>query len=178
VKAPSHIETGRLVLSVPGATDAEAIFSRYASDSEVTHYLGWPRHETMADTEGFLAFSNAQWQQNEVGPYLIRRQTDGQLLGGTGLGRESGGLASTGYVLARDAWGAGYATEVLRAMVDVAGGIDVVRIYALCHPDHRASWRVLEKCGFRRDVESKRPTEFPNLARGVLQDALYYSRAL
>jgi GNAT superfamily N-acetyltransferase len=57
----------------------------------------------------------------------------------------------TGYVLAKDAWGQGYATEALGAMVDVARRINLRRIYALCHPQHQASWRVLEKCGFSRD---------------------------
>jgi RimJ/RimL family protein N-acetyltransferase len=84
----------------------------------------------------------------------------------------------TGYVLAKDVWGWGYATEALAAMVDVAAGIGVVRIYALCHPQHRASWHVLEKCGFERDLRWTRQMEFPNLARGVSQDVLCYARVL
>jgi RimJ/RimL family protein N-acetyltransferase len=84
----------------------------------------------------------------------------------------------TGYVLAKDAWGKGYATEALAAMVEVARRIGVVRVYALCHPQHRASWRVLEKCGFDRDGSWTEPMEFPNLARGVPQDVLCYARVL
>ena len=70
--------------------------------------------------------------------------------------------------------GKGYATEALEAMVDVSRQIGVGRVYALCHPEHRASWRVLEKCGFTRDTNWSRQAVFPNLAPGALQDVLCY----
>jgi ribosomal-protein-alanine N-acetyltransferase len=178
MQAPWQVETARLILSAPLAAEAHEIFERYASDPEVTRYLGWPRHQTVADTQRFLAFSAVQWEQDGAGPYLIRSRVDGRLLGSTGLGLEPGSVAMTGYVLATDAWGKGYATEALGAMVDVASGIGVVRLYALCHPQHRASWRVLEKCGFDRDVGWTRQMELPNLAPGVPQDVLCYAREL
>ena len=74
--------------------------------------------------------------------------------------------------------GQGYATEALEAMVDVARRINVGRIYALCHPEHRASWRVLEKCGFSRDRSWSKQAEFPNLAPGTLQDVVCYEVVL
>jgi [ribosomal protein S5]-alanine N-acetyltransferase len=84
----------------------------------------------------------------------------------------------TGYVLARDSWGQGYATEALQAVVDVSRRIDVERLVALCHPDHRASQRVLEKCGFTRDASWVDRAEFPNLAPGVTQDVACYELVL
>ena len=172
--APRHIETDRLLFSVPAVDDAIEIFGRYASDPMVTRYLGWPTHRTVADTENFLSFAAAQWTGLGVGPYLIRLKDDESLIGSTGLQLEADHQAMTGYVLSQNAWGHGYATEALRAMVGVAAAIDVERLYALCHPDHRASWHVLEKCGFARDLAWTRQVEFPNLAPGVLQDALCY----
>lgn len=178
LKAPPLVETPRLVLSAPVAADAEAVFRRYASDADVTRYLGWPTHRTVADTQGFLAFSAVQWEREGAGPYLIWARADGQLLGSTGLGLEPGGQAITGYVLATDAWGKGYATEALTAVVEVATDISVRRLYGLCHPQHRASWRVLEKCGFERDRSWNRQVEFPNIAAGIPQDVLCYRRGL
>jgi len=178
MKAPLLVETPRLTLSAPAAADAELMFRRYAGDADVTRYVGWPTHRTAADTQAFLAFSAAQWERDGVGPYLIRARADGQLLGSTGLGLEPDGQAITGYVLATDAWGKGYATEALAAMVEVATGIGVSQLFALCHPHHRASWRVLEKCGFARDASWDRPVEFPNLAAGKPEDVLCYRRAL
>jgi ribosomal-protein-alanine N-acetyltransferase len=176
--APPLVETPRLILAAPSPADAEAIFPRYASDAGVTRYLAWPTHRTIENTQAFVAFSAVQWQREGAGPYLIWSRADGRLLGSTGLGLEPGGQAITGYVLARDAWGQGYATEALGAMVEVAGDIGVMRLYALCHPQHRASWRVLEKCGFERDASWNRQVEFPNLTPGVPQDVLCYRLAL
>ncbi len=152
MQAPPLVETPRLVLSAPVAEDADLVFERYASDEDVTRYLGWPRHRTVADTQAFLAFSAVQWEREGAGPYLIWARTDGRLLGSTGLGVEPHGQAITGYVLATDAWGHGYATEALTAVVEVATDIGVRQLYALCHPEHRASWHVLEKCRFERDA--------------------------
>jgi RimJ/RimL family protein N-acetyltransferase len=101
---------------------------------------------------------------------LIISRTDDRLLGSTGLRFQAPHEAVTGYVLAKDAWGKGYATEALAAVIDVAARIGVTRLFALCHPDHRPSRRVLEKCGFMRDETSTRQVEFPNLATGIQQE--------
>jgi RimJ/RimL family protein N-acetyltransferase len=56
VRAPFTLETPRLQLVAPTPSDADAIFERYAGDADVTRYVGWPRHRTVADTRAFLAF--------------------------------------------------------------------------------------------------------------------------
>ena len=60
-RAAERIETARLVLRRPGGADADAIFSSYASDPEVTRYLAWPRHLTIEATRRFLEFSDDEW---------------------------------------------------------------------------------------------------------------------
>ena len=176
LRKPVRIETERLVLRRPRARDVKAVFARYASDPEVTRFLGWPRHRRVAQTRAFIDFSDGEWQRWPAGPYLIESRDAGTLLGGTGLGFETPFRASTGYVLARDAWGRGYATEALRAMVEVAGRVGVRRLYALCHPDHPASQHVLDKCGFAREALLRRHSEFPNLRAGEPADTLIYAR--
>src|SRR5580765_3818584 len=145
MKCPERLETARLVLRRPVPSDAAEIFERYAADPEVTRFMSWPRHESVADTEGFLAFSDAAWRQWRAGPYLILSR-DGAVLGSTGIEFETPYRATTGYVLARDSWGCGYASEALRAVADLAFRAGVERLYAVCHVEHGASRRVLEKC--------------------------------
>lgn len=176
--APPIVETLRLVLAAPRAEDGDAVFRRYASDPNVTRYLAWPRHRTIADTQAFLAFSSSQWEREGAGPYLIWSRADRQLLGSTGIDLESGRRAMTGCVLAEDAWGHGYATEALTTIVGVATDIGVRRLRAVCHPNHHASQRVLGKCGFERDGSWDRRIEFPNLASGQPQDVLCFGRDL
>jgi len=160
------IETDRLRLRPPRAEDAESIFQRYAGDAEVCRYLAWPRHETIDDTLEFIAFSDAEWSRTPAGPFLVFEKQGGALVGSTGLSFESETCASTGYVFARDAWGKGYATETVRAMVALAVETGVERLYAHCHPDHFASQHVLEKAGLRRESGPEHLFEFPNLERG------------
>lgn len=162
-KAPEVLRTERLTLRRPTAADADGIFTRYASDPEVTVYLAWPRHRHIEDTNVFLAFSDAEWRRWPAGPYLIFDRADARLLGSTGLSFDSARIASTGYVLAQDAWGRGYATEVLQAMVALAPRLGVSRLYALCHPANAASARVLSKGGLTHDGRLARFMPFPNL---------------
>ena len=107
MKAPLHLETPRLALSPPTASDAESIFECYAGDPDVTRFLGWPRHRSVAETREFLDFSALEWDRSPAGPYLIRLRADGRLIGGTGLSFKNEHEAVTGYVLAKDAWGSG-----------------------------------------------------------------------
>jgi RimJ/RimL family protein N-acetyltransferase len=170
-----RVETPRLILRKPVRDDAEAIFTRYASDPEVTPLLGWPRHTSVEQTRDFLDVSDAEWARWPTGPYVVESRHDGSLLGGAGLAFETPERAMTGYVFARDAWGKGYATECLRAVVNVARDAGALRVYALCHTGNPASWRVLEKCGFVCEGVLPRHTRFPNLDEEELCDVLCYA---
>jgi [ribosomal protein S5]-alanine N-acetyltransferase len=172
---PVVIETERLILRPPCAEDARRVFERYASDPRVTQYLGWPTHRTINDTVAFLGFCDAEWKRWPAGPFLIESRASGALMGSTGLNFESPQQAATGYVLSQDCWGFGYATEALAAMRELAARLGVTRLYALCHPDHRASSRVLEKCGFALEGTLAAYAEFPNLKPGVRDTVLCYA---
>lgn len=162
----------------PRAEDARQVFERYAADPRVTRYLGWPTHQTIDDTKNFLGFCDSEWRRWPAGPFLIESRANGELLGSTGLSFETAQQAATGYLLARDRWGAGYATEALAAMRDLASRLGVTRLYALCHPDHRASAHVLEKCGFALEATLEEHAEFPNLAPGLRSTVLRYATRL
>jgi len=63
-------------------------------------------------------------------------------------------------------------------MVQIAKTVGVRRLYALCHTEHRASWRVLEKGGFLREGTLHQYIEFPNLKPGELADVFCYAAIL
>jgi ribosomal-protein-alanine N-acetyltransferase len=172
------VETARLLLRRPQRSDAQAIFERYGSDVEVTRYLGWSRHESLKDTRRFLDFSDEQWERWPAGPYLIESRADRRLLGSTGLGFETPECAATGYVLARDSWGQGFATEALTAMVELATQLKARRLYALCHKEHRASLHVLEKSGFQNEGAHRQNTGFPNLGIRAPAEVMVFAKAL
>lgn len=174
-KAPPVVTTARLVLRKPVIDDAEAIFQRYASDREALKYISWPAHESILATRSFLEVSEEEWRAWPAGPLLILSRPDGRLLGSTGLAFEAPDIASTGYVLARDSWNRGFATEALIAVVTLSRALGVRRLSALCHADHRASAHVLEKAGFTREATLDSHLVFPNLDVAAPQDTLLYA---
>lgn len=180
-KAPEQIETERLLLRRPRQSDAEAIFLTFASDHEVTRYLSWPTHRSIADTLAFLCVSDEEWQRWPAGPYLVfsrDNRNSNNLLGSTGLYYKSPTRAVTGYVFAREAWGLGYATESLRAMVEVARQTGVNRVEAICHAEHAPSAHVMEKCGFQREEVYREHFVFPNLKPQKKSDVFSYALCL
>jgi ribosomal-protein-alanine N-acetyltransferase len=128
------------------------------------------------DTLQFLAFSDSEWANSPGGPYLIEVRTSGQVIGSTGFTFETEYRASTGYVLAPDSWGRGFASEALLGMIGISSAVGIVRLQAQCHVEHEGSRRVLEKCGFLREGVLHRYSAFPNLDGGVIADVLSYSR--
>jgi RimJ/RimL family protein N-acetyltransferase len=175
MKGPRRLETERLLLRRPIVGDAQAIFERYAGDPVATRYMSWATHRTVADTYAFLTWSEADWELWPAGSYLIfSRDAEDLLLGGTGLSFRTPMSALTGYVLAQDAWGQGFATEALQAMVELARQAGITRLEAVCHAEHRASAHVLEKCGFQCEGIWHAHAEFPNLSPGLRADVLSY----
>ena len=74
---------------------------------------------------------------------------------GMGQGSDSPAVrseASLGYLLDPAHHGRGYATEMVRAALDLAfGELGLHRVTAGCFADNVASWRVMEKAGMRRE---------------------------
>jgi ribosomal-protein-alanine N-acetyltransferase len=172
--APTRIETDRLILRKPQDKDAANIFQRYAADPDVARYLNWPVHRNIGDSRAFVAFSDSEWERSPAGPYLLFSRADGSLLGSTGLAYEGTTRVMTGYVLAKDVWGQGYATEALRAMQQTASELSLASLRAHCHPEHRLSRRVLEKCGFELEGTLRHHSEFPALHLGRAADVVSY----
>lgn len=175
LRAPHHLHTERLILRRPQPGDAPAIFA-YASDAAVTRYLSWPRHESIEHTRDFLSFSDAEWHTFPAGPYLIELRASGRVLGGTGLKFSPDASVETGYVLAADAWGKGYATESVTAMAELCTLLGVRNLFARCHPGHLASQRVLQKCGFEPRQGVIHSLVFPNLDPSTPQRVLSYTK--
>ncbi|MBN2192881.1 MAG: GNAT family N-acetyltransferase [Polyangiaceae bacterium] len=170
--------TERLLLRRPNPADALAIFDSYAADPEVTRFLIWLRHQRIADTLAFIEFADEVWTSTGIGPLLIVRAADGAVLGSTGIDLDGPGRASIGYVLARAAWGKGYATETLGAVVDLGRRAGLSELHAWVHPENPASIRVLEKCGFARQPGYPRTEVFPNLGTPVPVPLFEYTREL
>jgi ribosomal-protein-alanine N-acetyltransferase len=76
-----------------------------------------------------------------------------------------------GYILRRDQWGLGYATEAAGLMIDLAfRDLGLNRVWAVCDPDNPASARVMEKVGMRYEGCLRGDL----LVRGAFRDSLVF----
>lgn len=159
------ITTRRLVLRPPSLADAEAIFSSYGQDPQVTRYLIWPPHTSLEDTRTFVESCIVAWSGGVRFPWVITRAADGQVLGMFEARIDDGFKVSVGYVLAREHWGNGYVPEALQAVIDLSWQCPkVFRIWAVCDVDNAASARVLEKAGMVREGTLRRFVRHPNVS--------------
>ena len=102
----SDIDTPLYRLRLPRLTDAPAIFSNYASDSEVTRYMVWATHTAVETTEEFLADVMKQNKSDEGWTWSIVEPGSDECIGMIGVIPEDH-RAEIGYVLSRRFWGLG-----------------------------------------------------------------------
>ena len=150
MKPPETIQTERLTLRRLRMEDAEAIFSSYAQDSEVTRFLTWRPHQRIDETQAFVQSRIKAWDESSEFTWAIL-SNDGGLIGGIAL-RQGGFKVDFGYVIARTYWGKGFAAEALRPLVDWAmRQPEIFRAWAVCDEENSASARVMEKVGMTRE---------------------------
>ena len=95
------------------------------------------------------------WSLLGYGMWVIEDRATGALLGEAGLLSAARGLPEldavpeAGWVLGRQGWGQGIATEAMAAIFRWADAhLDAPAIRCIIEPDHGASIRVAEKIGF------------------------------
>jgi ribosomal-protein-alanine N-acetyltransferase len=150
---PPDLTTPRLVLRPLRDSDAEALFAVF-SDPAVMRYWSTPPWVDLAQARRKIADDAAGHAAGEHLALGIVRRDDGRLIGRCTLFDRSPGCrrAQVGYGLAASAWGRGFATEAVTALLDHGfGALDLNRVEADIDPRNTASARTLERLGFRRE---------------------------
>jgi RimJ/RimL family protein N-acetyltransferase len=168
------LETRRHLLRELAAGDLPAV-QAYAGDPEVVRYLDWGP-STPEDTVRFLALAQATRDAApRTGYHLaITLRENGRVIGGCRIEIHSAVHAGgdIGYVLAREAWGDGHATEAAQALVRFGfERLGLHRIWATCDVDNQPSARVLEKLGMRREARLRQNVR----RRGEWRDSHLYA---
>ncbi|HOO72961.1 MAG TPA: GNAT family N-acetyltransferase [Spirochaetota bacterium] len=169
------IGTERLLLRKPLISDSGAVFTSYARDPDVSRYLTWRPHKTIDETKGFIEFCIRNFNKDSFLAWCIIRRADNKLLGMVHLVIKEND-ANFGYVLLKDAWGKGYATEALKAVIEYGFSLrSIQRIWGICDTGNPASARVMEKAGLCRDSILKKHIVHPNVSDEP-RDVYRYSR--
>lgn len=143
--------TERLLLRRHQPEDAVGIFRNWASDPEVARFWSWEAHRTPADTRAILAQWIAAYRDPGYFHWAIIHKATRQPIGAIFLDEwdPADNSAAVHFLLAREFWNQGLATEALQAVV--AHAFDAIGLNALFSRHHSlnpASGRVLRKCGF------------------------------
>jgi ribosomal-protein-alanine N-acetyltransferase len=118
--------------------------------------------------------AEARREPREAYTLAIVERASGDVIGSVALGVDSRvhRRAELGYILRRDRWGHGYATEAAALMIDFAfDDLGMNRVWAVCDPDNPASSRVLEHCGMTCEGRLREDL----LVHGVWRDSLLYA---
>lgn len=159
---PWPLRTDRLEIRPATADDLGAVWE-YRRLPEVNRWLG-PAPETRE------AFDALYLDPERLATTLvITRLEDGALIGDIMLKvgdawaqrevieQAKGTEAELGWALAPGNTGKGYASEAVRAVIDVCfGNLGLRRVHAGCFAENEPSWRLMERLGMRREEHSRK----------------------
>jgi RimJ/RimL family protein N-acetyltransferase len=170
----NSIKTDRLVLRDLRDSDWVAV-QEYSSDPKVCEFMDWGPN-TARETKEFVkrAMRAAKDKPRFAYDFAITCGESDPVIGAVSLVLVGfpPNQAMIGYVLGRQHWGQGIMSEAVRAVIGFGfETLKLHRISASCDPKNVASFRVMEKCGMRREgyfVEDK-------YIKGRWRDTLLYS---
>jgi ribosomal-protein-serine acetyltransferase len=153
---PGELRGEQIVLRPYQAGDGKALFAAIdANREELKSWLAWiDEHRTVDDSEAYVRRMAGRWVAREALIFAIWNSA-GEFCGGTGFHGFDWRVPSfeLGYFLQPKARGRGFATEAVNLLaVWARKDLKARRIWASCDSANEASWKVLERCVFRREA--------------------------
>jgi RimJ/RimL family protein N-acetyltransferase len=142
------IETVRLTLRPFREADAAAFFE-LSQDPDVMRYVGDRRVPTLQEAWRAVAGWLGHWALRGYGQWAIEERASGRFIGRAGIiNPVDWPGAEVGYLLGKDWWGRGYATEAATAAMDWGfRQIGFSDLLSLIDPDNQASIAVATRLG-------------------------------
>lgn len=150
------LNTQRLIIRNFKDSDLES-FLAYRNDPEVAKYQGWgtpyPREKGLRFLEEMK-----QLETPKVGQWLqvaIELKETGEMIGDLGIRvkKEDPRQVIVGFTIASTHWRKGYTFEAMTCLLEyLFKELNMHRVSADCDVENIASYRILEKLGFRREA--------------------------
>jgi len=148
-----RLETPRLRLRPLQSADAEALFAIF-SDPRVMRYWSTPPWTDLQSAHDLIEQDLKGLAAGEHLRLGIETKAEGRLIGHSSLFAfsEQCKRAEVGYGLAFSAWGHGYMSEAVRALLDYSfTELGLNRVEADIDPRNTASAKLLERLGFTQE---------------------------
>ena len=151
-----YLQTARLTLRNFIDGDLEP-FLAYRNDPEVAKYQGWGIPYPREKGEAFISSMKERvaLKQDDWIQYAVALKDTDELIGDLGcyIKKDDIRQARIGFTLASKYWRMGYITEVIPHLLEyLFEDMDIHRVAADCDVENIASYRTLEKLGFRREA--------------------------
>lgn len=147
------IETDRLIITEFQLSMAEAVH-RNSLDADNRRFVPDEVFETTEEAAETVAFLIGCYSSGEgplVYPVLLKDRT---YIGYVQAIPLENGAWEIGYHIGADYTRQGYATEAVTAFLPVIlPKLGITRITGICLADNKASVKVMERCGFRKEFE-------------------------
>lgn len=146
-KSIPTLRTDRLRLRRMEKCDLYDVF-KYTSDPEVPKYLLWEPHSSLEETRRYLARVSRLYRRARFYDWGVEHE--GRIIGTVGftsfdIRNDKGEI---GYVISRDFWHRGIASEAVRAVLKFGfESLLLNRIEARFLPENEGSLRVAQSCG-------------------------------
>ena len=171
------IETARLLLRPFTEEDLDVVYALY-SDPEIMRFTPFDPMSLEQAREHLLRITDEWKKETPAEREMAVVLKDGQKK----IGRAhifvdaEEETAMIGGLLLKAFWGNGYAGEMAAAMIDYC--FDVLRMHrviGLCHPDNVASWKMMERCGMRREAYFRQKCRYVKNGQAHWEDELVYA---
>jgi RimJ/RimL family protein N-acetyltransferase len=145
-----RLDTERLILRMFRDDDLDA-YAPMCADPDVMRYLGDGKPLARREAWRQMAMLLGHWQLRGYGNWAVEERATGRLIGRIGFHNPEGWPGfELGWVLGREHWGRGYATEgARRALAHAFEAMGRTHVISLIYPDNLASIRVAERLGER-----------------------------
>ena len=151
-KGTKTIETPRLILRRAVREDAEPMFRNWASDPEVTKFLTWPAHDSIAVSEMVIGSWLQEYEKENYYQWMIVLRELGEPIGSISVVRQNDHVeeAEIGYCIGTCWWHKGIMTEALSAVIEyLFTEVGMNRVAARHDPNNPNSGGVMRKCGMK-----------------------------
>jgi ribosomal-protein-alanine N-acetyltransferase len=126
------------------------MFRNWASDPEVTKYLTWPAHGSMAISEMVIDSWLGEYEKDSYYQWMIVPKELGEPIGSISVVRQNEQIeeAEIGYCIGSRWWHRGIVSEALTAVMRyLFEEVGMNRVAARHDPNNPNSGRVMRKCG-------------------------------
>lgn len=167
MKETKNIKTKRLIIRKFLSSDWADLWE-YLSDERVVKFEPYEPINQQQSKEIALNHSKS----DEFWAVCL----EGKVIGNIYLEEVVEGSWEIGFVFHYDYQHQGFAYEAAMVMIDQVFAQGAHRIFAECHPENRASWKLLENLGFIKEAHLRKNIFFKKTINGlpIWQDTLVY----